>query len=168
MICRRISFNNRIIFNSYSRLSERPTAESNWLNIDGKAIQIIHHIVDIRYVNIVMSGIWIVMNCFAIYDETISSVIFATLMELAQINFMREFYNLKNYVFLMSNNRQIVFQFSDHESLRDHFLTRHYLCDEGECKTNIFTASFRSDIDLRGRLIGELPKSMAYFHDIIF
>lgn len=37
----------------------------------------------------------------------------------------------------------------DHQSLRNHFLDQHYLCEEGDCNENIFTAAFRTDIDLK-------------------
>lgn len=41
--------------------------------------------------------------------------------------------------------------FSDHNELRDHFIENHFLCQEdGECKENIFSAVFRTDIDLKG------------------
>lgn len=36
-------------------------------------------------------------------------------------------------------------------SLREHFNEQHFLCEEGDCKENIFSAVFRSDIDLIGK-----------------
>lgn len=41
--------------------------------------------------------------------------------------------------------------FSDHNELRDHFIENHFLCQDGECKENIFSAVFRTDIDLKGK-----------------
>lgn len=41
--------------------------------------------------------------------------------------------------------------YRDHTGLRDHFNDQHFLCEEGDCKENIFTAVFRSDIDLKGK-----------------
>ncbi|XP_031620728.1 E3 ubiquitin-protein ligase ZNF598 [Contarinia nasturtii] len=39
--------------------------------------------------------------------------------------------------------------YPDHTRLREHFIDQHFLCEEGDCKENIFTAVFRSDIDLK-------------------
>ncbi|XP_055321640.1 E3 ubiquitin-protein ligase ZNF598 [Sitodiplosis mosellana] len=39
--------------------------------------------------------------------------------------------------------------YADHTGLRDHFNDQHFLCEEGDCKENIFSAVFRSDIDLK-------------------
>lgn len=50
---------------------------------------------------------------------------------------------------------------SDHTSLREHFIDQHYLCEEGDCKENIFTAAFRSDIDLKGKKFISLIHVMA-------
>lgn len=41
--------------------------------------------------------------------------------------------------------------YSDHTGLRDHFDSQHFLCEEGDCKENIFSAVFRTDIDLKGK-----------------
>lgn len=45
---------------------------------------------------------------------------------------------------------KIPLQFSDHTDLREHFVDQHFLCEDGDCKENIFSAVFRSDIDLKG------------------
>lgn len=39
--------------------------------------------------------------------------------------------------------------YADYGNLRGHFLTEHYLCEEGECENARFTNVFRSDIDLK-------------------
>lgn len=39
--------------------------------------------------------------------------------------------------------------YADHTDLRDHFIEQHFLCEDGDCKENIFSAVFRSDIDLK-------------------
>lgn len=39
---------------------------------------------------------------------------------------------------------------SDYAALRVHFKNEHYLCEEGDCAEEQFTAVFRTEIDLRG------------------
>lgn len=34
--------------------------------------------------------------------------------------------------------------------MREHFKNEHYLCEEGDCAHEQFTAVFRDDIDLKG------------------
>lgn len=52
-----------------------------------------------------------------------------------------------------------VFFFSDYKTLRDHFLTDHYLCEEGDCADAQFTNAFRSDIDLKSHQAHEHSKA---------
>lgn len=40
--------------------------------------------------------------------------------------------------------------YHSYDSLRQHFLTEHYLCEEGDCLHEKFTSVFRSEIDLKG------------------
>lgn len=40
--------------------------------------------------------------------------------------------------------------FRDYAALRVHFKAEHYLCEEGDCAEEQFTAVFRTEIDLRG------------------
>lgn len=39
--------------------------------------------------------------------------------------------------------------FSDYADLQDHFRSKHYLCEEGECANTQFTHAFRSRIDFQ-------------------
>lgn len=43
--------------------------------------------------------------------------------------------------------------FSTYDFLREHFRNEHYLCEEGDCYNEKFTAVFRTDIDLKGKAI---------------
>lgn len=43
--------------------------------------------------------------------------------------------------------------YNSYEDLRKHFLEDHYVCEEGDCKNEQFTSVFRTDIDLRGKII---------------
>ena len=43
--------------------------------------------------------------------------------------------------------------FSDYDSLRDHFKDEHFLCTEGDCVNEQFTSAFRSEIDLKGKIL---------------
>ncbi|KAK6643182.1 hypothetical protein RUM43_004685 [Polyplax serrata] len=58
--------------------------------------------------------------------------------------------------------------YSSYEYLREHFQTEHYLCEEGSCIDEKFTAVFRTDIDLRahrasahGRTLGKAAAKQA-------
>ena len=39
--------------------------------------------------------------------------------------------------------------YPDHHSLRNHFKKDHYLCEEGACRHDILTSTFRNEIDLK-------------------
>lgn len=40
--------------------------------------------------------------------------------------------------------------YNSYDDLRNHYRDEHYLCEEGECKNEPLTSSFRTDIDLKG------------------
>lgn len=54
------------------------------------------------------------------------------------------------------------FYYSSYTDLRTHFREEHYLCEEGECKNEVFTSAFRTDIDLKGwcETTLEFPKNV--------
>ncbi|KAA0197685.1 hypothetical protein HAZT_HAZT001212 [Hyalella azteca] len=43
--------------------------------------------------------------------------------------------------------------YDDYPALREHFRDSHYLCEEGDCKNEQFTAVFRDKIDLQGHFL---------------
>lgn len=47
------------------------------------------------------------------------------------------------------------------DELRQHFADEHYLCEEGECKTNPLTGVFRSDIDLKAHIATEHSRHLS-------
>ena len=47
------------------------------------------------------------------------------------------------------------------EEMRDHFKTKHFLCEEDECADEQFTAVFRSEIDLRAHVAVTHAKNMS-------
>ncbi|XP_045214491.2 E3 ubiquitin-protein ligase ZNF598-like [Mercenaria mercenaria] len=49
--------------------------------------------------------------------------------------------------------------YDDYPTLREHFFTEHYLCEEGECANAQFTNAFRSDIDLKSHQAHEHSKA---------
>lgn len=58
--------------------------------------------------------------------------------------------------------------YGDYSAMRDHFKAEHFLCEEGECAEEQFTAVFRTDIDLRahkanthGRSLGKVATKQA-------
>ncbi|XP_044734266.1 E3 ubiquitin-protein ligase ZNF598 isoform X2 [Chrysoperla carnea] len=58
--------------------------------------------------------------------------------------------------------------YSSYEFLRQHFQNEHFLCEEGDCKTEQFTSVFRTDIDLKahkasahGRQLGKIGAKQA-------
>ncbi|GAB0096902.1 E3 ubiquitin-protein ligase ZNF598 [Sergentomyia squamirostris] len=53
--------------------------------------------------------------------------------------------------------------YSDYSSLRVHFSNEHYLCEEGDCIEEQFTAVFRTDIDLRAHKASMHSKSMGKY-----
>lgn len=53
------------------------------------------------------------------------------------------------------------YAYSDSTSLREHFVEQHFLCEEGDCKNNIFSAVFRTDIDLKGI---QMPSQFAHLY----
>lgn len=73
-------------------------------------------------------------------------------MQTVQTNFMRNYLHLRKANFFDESIDEFLFSnsFSDHNELRDHFIENHFLCQDGECKENIFSAVFRTDIDLKG------------------
>lgn len=65
--------------------------------------------------------------------------------------------------------------YSSYDYLRDHFRSEHYLCEEGDCINEKFTAVFRSDIDLKahrttvhGRGLGKAGLKQARTLDLEF
>lgn len=50
--------------------------------------------------------------------------------------------------------------YSDYDSLCDHFRTVHYLCQEGDCASEQFTAAFRTEIDLKAHIANVHSKSL--------
>ncbi|XP_039290343.1 E3 ubiquitin-protein ligase ZNF598 [Nilaparvata lugens] len=65
--------------------------------------------------------------------------------------------------------------YGNYESLRDHFRKDHYLCEEGTCYEEKFTAVFRTEIDLRahrasvhGRMIGKAATKQARTLELAF
>lgn len=65
--------------------------------------------------------------------------------------------------------------YSSYDTLRDHFRSEHYLCEEGECYEEKFTAVFRTDIDLKahrasvhGRTIGKAATKQARTLELAF
>lgn len=77
-----------LVLHRYFRLKGELTQGSSWLCTEEKVIQIINHIVGIRYANIVTNGIWIVMNFFGTYEKSTISAISVMLMD--PISFMRK------------------------------------------------------------------------------
>lgn len=54
---------------------------------------------------------------------------------------------------------EFIFGFSDYPTLREHFHTEHYLCEEGDCADAQFTNAFRSDIDMKSHQAHEHSKA---------
>lgn len=86
------------------------------------------------------------MSSSVIYVVSTFSVTSA--MQMDQITFMRT-YLLIIFVFGFYIENIASF-FRDYTSLRVHFKSDHYLCEDGDCANEQFTAVFRSDIDLKG------------------
>lgn len=53
--------------------------------------------------------------------------------------------------------------YSSYEFLRQHFQNEHFLCEEGDCKTEQFTSVFRTDIDLKGMCIIIKRKKFGFY-----
>lgn len=51
--------------------------------------------------------------------------------------------------------------------MREHFIDQHFLCEEGDCKENIFSAVFRSDIDLKGNNLNIFHRHVAIDYRIL-
>lgn len=51
--------------------------------------------------------------------------------------------------------------YNSYDDLRTHFLEEHYLCEEGECRNEQFTAAFRTEIDLKAHLATVHCKNMS-------
>ncbi|XP_075230467.1 E3 ubiquitin-protein ligase ZNF598 [Lycorma delicatula] len=65
--------------------------------------------------------------------------------------------------------------YSSYDTLRDHFRSEHYLCEEGGCYDEKFTSVFRTDIDLKahrasvhGRTIGKAATKQARTLELAF
>lgn len=123
---------------------------NSWPCTGGKGIQIINHIVAIPCANTVTNGIWIWTNCSGTCERSTTFAI--SVMQTVQTNFMRNYLHLHKANFFDESIDEFLFSnsFSDHNELRDHFIENHFLCQDGECKENIFSAVFRTDIDLKG------------------
>ncbi|CAN8003428.1 unnamed protein product [Ixodes hexagonus] len=50
--------------------------------------------------------------------------------------------------------------YRNYEYLRDHFRQEHFLCEEGDCRNETFTAAFRSEIDLKAHRAQHHNRSM--------
>uniref|UniRef100_A0A1B0D2D6 RING-type E3 ubiquitin transferase n=1 Tax=Phlebotomus papatasi TaxID=29031 RepID=A0A1B0D2D6_PHLPP len=50
--------------------------------------------------------------------------------------------------------------YSDYASLREHFRSEHYMCEEGNCAEEHLTAVFRTDIDLRAHKASTHSRTM--------
>lgn len=152
-LCTNASLTHRSAMCRYSHLRGVHIRGNSWRCIEEKVIPTINHIAVIHCVNTVTNGILIWTNCSGTCERSITFAISA--MRTVQISFIREYHHSCGLHVTLSMETEIIFNFSfcctsDHNELRDHFIENHFLCQDGECTENIFSAVFRTDIDLKG------------------
>ena len=111
-----------------------------------------HHIIKhchrvIHVVNFVIADILIVTNYFDIWDVNITIVI--SVMQTVTIIIMRTYIGIISRSFCKTFHST----YSDYDALRAHFQAKHFLCEDEACVDEKFTSVFRTEIDLRGKLI---------------